>query len=140
MNIGEAKNVLLHHGNIPGPHAGDRPATDSLAYQLSAMRRGRDRGDSSLDELVDEVVSALEVMNRELNGDRPSETRWSDKRQTVDRLVVYAISAMQFEGLRAARVLQQKGDERAHLVIDLVLKVSSAWEDCMAGDIDAVGG
>jgi hypothetical protein len=98
---------------------GERPV-DAATPSISDCTAPKSSVAESLPLAIADFVDALEALNRELNGDVPSETI-EGKADSVPRSVAYSVA-------EAASMLRDAGQDD--------WSVNTAWEAVLAGDID----
>jgi hypothetical protein len=118
MVSAETRDWLRWHAGLGGWKGSSSPAISEAAQT----------GDvDSLNAAWDDLIAALAAMNRELNGDRPSEVTGSGD-DDVPRQVAYAISEM-------VRMLKQPTATDPSFV-RVAGRVEIAWNAVLAGDVD----
>ncbi len=134
MTFEEAIARLCNHANLPG---GQLPETESFGWVLWDAERNRVAPD--VQPLCGDILDCLEAVNGRLNGPVPSERRGPREDSTAIAEVAYPVACIIDEGLeyhrrwsRGATFTQAFRDQ----LEELVHRVSYAWEQVLASDID----
>lgn len=114
MVSNETTNLILRHAGL-----GEFDAMD--AETISGMTAVREVSDHLLAQAMSEFFQALVVLNKEMNGDLPSESL--DRADQVPREVAYGVAEVE----RMLRAANRAGDAD---------RVEAAWVAVLAGDID----
>jgi hypothetical protein len=95
----------------------------------------------NLREPTDDLISCLDVVNRHLNGERPSASVGADKERRIDRRLGYAVAAVITSGVEHFLCSVEDsatGTSSALAMGKELWRVSCAWEAVLAGDIDSL--
>lgn len=108
-------------------HAGFEDVAGRRSVSVS---ESTESGDADLETAVDDVITTLEALNHEVNGNVPSETAASAR--TISTDIAYAVAEIS-RMLRSyeERAADGRGAEAAWMV-------DTAWLAVLAGDIDDV--
>lgn len=117
------RRLRWHAGLEEGPNASAISVSECLDW------RGDLVGD--LAPALADLVDSLAWLNRELNGDKPSEGQGA---ASVPRDVAYALS----EIVRLLRTAADKGGADAGSIATAAKKIEAAWGAVLAGDIDDI--
>jgi hypothetical protein len=133
MNYQQAVNRLWNHSNLPKSFSSE---SESLIFCL--YKAERNNQPPQIASLVEDVIQCLEFVNKELNGPNPSET-FGRTNPAVLEQVSYPISGIIYGILRHYRIWKQTSlfdKNNLDTLLDAVLKISYAWDQVLAGDID----
>lgn len=87
---------------------------------------------ADLDAPVADLLASLVRLNRELNGDMPSETQGA---ASIPREIVYAMAEI-IRVLR--RAIERPHETRSQVASDAAWTIETAWVAVLAGDIDDI--
>ena len=128
---------LSHHANLTEAQGEGR--SGFVGGLLEAKGAG---AVPDLREPPDDLISCLEVVNRQVNGETPSASVAGEARQ-IDRRLAYVMAAVITGGME--QLLRLVDDPAIDTLSVLAMgedlrRVSCAWEPVLAGDIDSLRG
>jgi hypothetical protein len=135
MNYQHAVDRLWNHSDLPKSFSSEN---ESLIFCL--YKAERNNQPPQIASLVEDVIHCLELVNKELNGPNPSET-FRRTNPAVLEQVSYPISGIIYGIMRHYRSWKQSGLFDRNILdalLDAVLKISYAWDQVLAGDIDDI--
>jgi hypothetical protein len=138
MTYEQANSRLLNHGNLVAPDSSN--VTDEEGFVSTLWKAEKVKSAPVLNHLYEGILSCLEVVNRHVNGDTPSETAAHEKQQ-LNRSLVNAMWYVIHKGwdhhLRweQSRMFDQQARDNLALT---VWRISSAWGGVLDGDIDSL--
>jgi hypothetical protein len=133
MDYLQAIDRLWNHSNLPRSFSSEN---ESLIYGL--YQANRTNISPMIEPLVDDVIKCLEIVNFEINGSKPSmNINRANQAALVD--VSYPISGIICDILIYYRRWQRNNLYSIIIqdsLLDAAIKVSYAWDQILAGDID----
>lgn len=132
MNYNEASARLIAHASKT-EHAGETGGP-CFGVELYLVERGT----GSIAQLrvsFRDVLDCLEVVNRAVNGDVPSET--FAKARPLDAELVYSVAEILHEGWELV-VFETPSEPAASEMFLIFWAISHAWVSVLAGDIDSL--
>ena len=138
MTYEEAYAKLLNHANLVSLDAGNIAEEDSFLFAL--WKSGKDRTLPPIDKLYGDILACLEVVNRHLNGDTPSESL-TEKASRLDRFLANAMWSITHNGWQYHRRWEFEHVFEQTIVNHLALtlwRISCAWGAVLDGDIDSL--
>jgi hypothetical protein len=133
MDYLQAIDRLWNHSNLPRSFSSEN---ESLIYGL--YQANRTNISPMIEPLVDDVIKCLEIVNFEINGSKPSmNINRANQAALVD--VSYPISGIICDILIYYRRWQRNNLYSIIIqdsLLDVAIKVSYAWDQILAGDID----
>jgi hypothetical protein len=136
VNYEQALRRLSHHANLT--EAGGEGWSSFVGLLFEAKTAGVV---PNLREPTEDLISCLDVVNRHVNGERPSASVGADKKRRIDRRLTYAVAAVITSGVEYLlwSVEDSATDTSSALAMGKELwRVSCAWEAVLAGDIDSL--
>ena len=137
MDYSEAVKRLWNHANLPEQFS-QLQKEESFCYALWQAERTKQQ--ANLDWFYTDIMKCLEVVNRALNTDRPSESI-EGRAQAIDREISYAISlTLSTCWLHHYRWTLHKLFPEAFLrdLASTLVRIGMAWDLILAGDIDEI--
>ena len=138
MTYEQAYARLLNHSNLVASDAGNLADEESFLFTL--WKAEKDKSAPVLNHLYEDILSCLEVVNRDVNGDTPSETTVRDKSQ-LDRSLVNAMWYITHSGWENHRRWELDGTFERPLRDDLALtlwRISCAFGAVLDGCSDSL--
>jgi hypothetical protein len=138
MKYEQAYARLLNHGNLTGRDP--RSAEDEESFLFALWKAGRDESVPVLGHLYDDLLSCLEVVNRHVNEEAPSEGK-AGRRRPLDNQLINAMWYLLHYGWEQYRRWERAGafDQATRDGIALTLwRISTAWGAVLDGDIDSL--
>ena len=132
----QALQRLSHHANLV------EAEEEGWSSFVGVIYRAKTTGVvSDLREPTDDLISCLDVVNRQINGQTPSAPVSGDKDQRIDRRAAYAVACTLTSGMEYHLWLVDNAaaDRSSALAMGKNLwRISCAWEAVLAGDIDSL--
>jgi hypothetical protein len=138
MTYEQARAKLMNHGNLVATESGNAPDEESLHAALWVADKNGIV--PPLELLYQDILAALEVVNRSVNGDTPSKTLAHGKVE-LERSVINAIWYIVHSGWEYHRSWEFKGaferSFRDHLAV-ILWRISCAFGAVLDGDVDSL--
>jgi hypothetical protein len=132
MDYSHALQRLRNHAIVAGSTFSE---TESFVFALWQAERESRTPDIRI--LCDDILSCLEVVNRELNTQHPSENI-SGKAKDLPRFLVADLSAILSVGWRNASSNLKLSKTFRDELASVLMKIGIAWDAVLAGDIDCI--
>lgn len=135
MDYPAALEKLLRHAGL----SKQKPAAEDFQYALYLI--SDKKAFRPVKPLADDILAALEAVNRHLNGEKPADTDDAAKAPTLDRTLVYALSTLLTTGRRYAAWLAQESGFAPAEVAEMqraVQAIELGWNFVLAGDSDSI--
>jgi hypothetical protein len=138
MEYEDARARLLNHGNLMVNGANALP--DEASFLFALWQAEREKVRPNINSHYEDMLACLEVVNRYLNGDSPSEIAFAEK-QAPDRSLVNAMWCVIHTGWERHRRWELAAMFDQGVRDDLAQKIwriSCAWGGVLDGDIDSL--
>src|SRR6266508_5289883 len=138
MTYEQAREKLMNHGNLVATESGNTPDEESFLVALWAADKNGIVPELTL--LYEDILAALEVVNRFVNGDSPSKT-WARGKREFERPVINALWYIVHSGWEYHRRWELKGAFERSFRDDLALtlwRISCAFGAVLDGCVDSL--
>jgi hypothetical protein len=136
LSYEQALEKLSHHANLT-----DAEEEGWSSFVGALFRAKRVGVISDIREPTEDLISCLDVVNRQINGQTPSASVNGEKYQRIERRAAYAVACTINSGVEYFLWLVDNAaaDGSAALAMGQNLwRISCAWEAVLAGDIDSL--
>jgi hypothetical protein len=136
LSYEQALQRLFHHANLT-----DADEEGWSSFVGSLFRTKTSAVVPDLREQTDDLISCLDVVNHQVNGQTPSASVNGDDNQHIDRRTAYAVAATLTSGVESflSLVDNAAADRSSALAMGKNLwRISCDWEAVLAGDIDSL--